>query len=281
MDALLLRARQRSWPAVALLLGPAVALLTLGFVLPVLQTAHDSVRNTDGSIGVDLANIGWALTTAEPRQALANSLAWAVVVPAASTVVGLATALLVASVRRRSIPQFLLVWPMSISYVGAASAWALVYQDRTSPLSTPLLMLIMIWVQSGFAMILLVAPIAGIPSDVVEAAAIDGAVGWRRLTAITVPMIAGRLLMVGLAIAVLSWKVFDIVRATTYGNYGTQVVANAMFTETFAKADAGHGSALAVILLIGVIPLVALPAISVRRQVLARSHRAGVGGAAR
>lgn len=283
MRAVLQRGRQRRSPgarrALAILLGPAAALLAVGLVVPVLGTADGSFRNADGSAWVGLQNYGWVLTAPATRQALQNTLLWIIVVPFVATALGLALALLLDGMRRQAIPRLLLLMPVSVSYVGAAVAWSLVYEHRATgqaqvgllgqvmswmgvtdqrawlldePWNTALLMVVMIWIQSGVAAILLTVGIRAIPSDVIEAAAIDGAVGWRRFADVIIPMIRGSLIVVATVLAAASVKVFDIVRTMTDGNYGTQVVANEMFTQAFAASQAGRSSALAMILALGV-----------------------------
>ena len=273
MDAVPLRGRRQSGLALAVLLGPTLVVLFIGLVLPTLQTGYASLRNADGSAWVGLRNFGWALSDGNALTGLMNSLTWTVVVPVAATALGLAAALMLQRQRSGSVPGLLLLWPLAVSYVAAGTAWGLLYQDLSLPWSTLLLTAVMIWIQSGFAMVLLGLAIAGIPADVVEAATLDGAVGWRRLVAITLPMIGGRIVVVLTTIAVVSWKVFDIVRTTTDGADGTAVVATQMYRQAFDEADAGRGSALAIILLIGVIPLVAFNARRVRDQVVVRAHR--------
>lgn len=297
MKAVMPRERQRRTPgarlALAILLGPAAVLLVIGLVVPVLQTADGSIRNADGTAWVGLQNFGWVLTTVAARQALLNTLLWAIVVPLVATALGLALALLLDGKRRQALPRLLLLLPVSISSVGAAVAWGLVYEHRAAgqaqvgllgevmswlgitdprawllaqPWNTALLMVVMIWIQSGAATILLTVAIRAIPADVLEAAAIDGAVGWRRFADVIVPMIRGSLIVTATIIAAVSVKVFDIVRTMTDGNYGTQVVANEMFTQAFAASQAGRSSALAMILLVGVGAMIVFNVRHVRDQ---------------
>jgi alpha-glucoside transport system permease protein len=144
-----------------------------GMVLPAIQTARLSVLSPDGRQFVGLSNFGWVLTSPNARQALANSLAWALAVPMASVILGLALALAVHRMRRRSLPLALLAMPMAMSYVGTCVAWLWL-----QPRSTPALMAIMTWVLAGLALLLLGAAIAAIPADILQAAQLDGAQGW-------------------------------------------------------------------------------------------------------
>jgi len=135
-----------------------------------------------------------------------------------------------------------------------------------APLNNFLLMIIMIWIQVGFAMVILSAAIKAIPTDVVEAAMLDGATGSRLFRFVTVPMIRGTLVVVLTTIMIAVLKVFDIVRVMTNGNFGTQIVANEMYSQSFVEDDKGRGSALAVILFVGVIPLVAYNIRQLRKE---------------
>jgi alpha-glucoside transport system permease protein len=134
------------------------------------------------------------------------------------------------------------------------------------PWNNFLLMVIMIWIETGFAMVVLSAAIKAIPGDVVEAAELDGAVGWKLFSRVTIPMIRGTLIVVLTTIMIAVLKIFDIVRTMTNGNFGTQVVANEMYSQAFVQFDVGRGSALAVILFIAVIPLIAYNVIQLRRE---------------
>ncbi len=123
------------------------------------------------------------------------------------------------------------------------------------PFNNFLLMVIMVWIQVGFAMVVLSAAIKAIPADVIEAAALDGATGAKLFRTVTIPMIRNTLIVVFTTILIAVLKIFDIVRTTTGGNFNTQVLANDMYNQTFTLFDNGRGSALAVILFIGVMPV--------------------------
>jgi alpha-glucoside transport system permease protein len=172
--------------------------------------------------------------------------------------------------------------PMAISFVGASIIWRFVFAYRPAdqeqyglfnqivvwlggepqlwlldqPINTFLLILVLIWVQAGFAMVVLSAAIKAIPSEIVEAARIDGAGAWQLFGRITLPSVWPTLLVVLITITVQTLKVFDIVRTMTGGNYGTSVIANEMYSQAFQQGQVGQGSALAVFLFVLVVPLV-------------------------
>ncbi len=264
-------------------LGPAILLLVAGLVVPAIQTIGKSTQNAAGTKFIGWENYAWVFGTDTNRQILTNTFMWLIIAPLFSTLFGLTLALLLDRMRRESIPKSLIFMPMAISFVGASIIWDLVYAYRDpakpqvgllsqvaiwlgienppnwlllQPWNNFLLMVIMIWIQTGFAMVVLSAAIKAIPGDVVEAATLDGATGWRLFSRVTIPMIRGTLIVVITTIMIATLKIFDIVRVMTNGNFGTQIVANEMYAQSFVQFDYGRGSALAVVLFVAVIPLV-------------------------
>ena len=134
------------------------------------------------------------------------------------------------------------------------------------PLNNGLLMVIMIWVETGFAMVVLSAAIKAIPNEIIEAVHIDGARGGQTFYYVTVPMIRNTLIVVLTTVMITTLKVFDIVRTMTGGNFGTQVLANEMYSQSFVQFNVGRGAALAVILFIAVLPLVGYNIVQLRRE---------------
>jgi alpha-glucoside transport system permease protein len=276
-------------------LGPAVVLVFIGLVIPALQTTYKSFFNADSSKWIGLKNYGWIFTTPDNRTFLINTALWIIITPIFSTALGLTLALLLDRMKRESLPKSLIFMPMAISFVGASIIWNLVYSykdpsvtpDQTGLLSAIviklgisnppnwilwqpwnnfLLMVIMIWIQTGFAMVVLSAAIKAIPMDVTEAAMLDGAYGWNLFRRVTVPMIRGTLVVVLTTIAIGVLKVFDIVRTMTGGNFGTQVLANEMYAQSFVQFDWGRGSALAVVLFVAVVPLIIYNVVQLRKE---------------
>jgi alpha-glucoside transport system permease protein len=124
----------------------------------------------------------------------------------------------------------------------------------------------MIWIQTGFAMVVLSAAIKGVPTEQLEAAQLDGTNAWQRFRNVTVPGIRPALVVVVTTISIATLKVFDIVRAMTAGNFDTSVVANEMYTQAFRANEPGRGSALAVILFVLVLPIVIYNVRVLRKQ---------------
>jgi alpha-glucoside transport system permease protein len=278
---------------IVVFLGPALLLLLIGLVVPAIRTIYLSVKNDDSSRVVGAKNFVWAFTTSQIHEVLINTLEWIIIVPLVTTAFGLMVALLVDRMKRQAIYKSLIFAPMAISFVGASIIWRFVYEARdpanpqigllsqvsmalgwkhppnwilSHPLNNFLLMVIMVWVQTGFAMVVLSAAIKAIPDEILEAARIDGARGPSLFFFVTVPMIRNTLIVVLTTIMITTLKVFDIVRTMTGGNFGTQVLANEMYSQSFVSFDNGRGAALAVILFVAVLPLVGYNIVQLRRE---------------
>jgi alpha-glucoside transport system permease protein len=218
------------------------------------------------------------------QQVLLNTVWWIVLVPVVATLFGLVYAVLVDRTRFEKAAKALIFLPMAISMVGASIIWKFVYEYReaaapqiglanqvlvwlglepyqfliTAPWNTFFLIVVMIWIQAGFAMTVLSAAIKSVPDDIVEAAQIDGATGFTLFRRVTVPTIRPAIVVVITTVAMTSLKAFDIVRTMTGGNYGTSVVANEFYTQTFRQGEqgVGIGAALAVVLFVIIIPVI-------------------------
>lgn len=284
------RWRQRLLPWV--FVGPALLLLTIYLVWPVVSTIVKSVTE-----GAGVANYGWALTTPANQQMYFNNVLWLVVGVAGSVGLGLLIAALLDRVRHESIAKTFIFLPLAISLVGASVIWRFVYawkpagqpqygllnavwtslgfepvpwiQTPDLHINTFALIFILIWLQTGFAMVVLSAAIKGVPAELSEAAKLDGATERQLFMRITVPMIKGSLATVSITTAIVVLKIFDIVYVMTGGHYDTDVVANQMFIQAFQFSDIGRGSVLAVILFVAVLPLMIINIRNINKQGLA------------
>jgi alpha-glucoside transport system permease protein len=279
--------------SIAIFVGPAVVLLLIGLVIPAIRTFYLSLLSDDSSRFLGLKNFQWAFTTSAIQQVLINTLLWIIIAPVVTTLLGLSLALLVDKLRGQAIYKSLIFMPMAVSFVGASFIWRFVYEARDpaqpqvgllsriaivlgfehppnwilqQPLNTFLLMVIMVWVQTGFAVVVLSAALKAVPDDVIEAARMDGAHGGRLLFFVTIPMIRNTLIVVLTTVMITTLKVFDIVRTMTGGNFGTQVLANEMYSQSFVQFNIGRGSALATILFLAVLPLVIYNIRQLRRE---------------
>ena len=275
-------------------LGPALLLLVVGLVFPALRTVYLSFLNEDGDKYLGAKNYKWAFTTDYiTHEVLLNTLLWIVIVPLVTTGLGLLVALLVDRLKREAVYKSVIFAPMAISFVGASFIWRFVYETRdpsnpqigllsqivmalgwkhppnwilSSPLNNFLLMVIMIWTQTGFAMVVLSAAIKAIPTEIIEAAKVDGAKGGKLFALVTIPMIRNTLIVVLTTVMITTLKVFDIIRTMTGGNFGTQVLSNEMYSQSFEQYNSGRGATLAVILFIAVLPLVGYNIVQLRRE---------------
>ncbi|MDZ8171828.1 carbohydrate ABC transporter permease [Microbacterium xanthum] len=270
---------------------PAALLLLIGLILPSIQTFVASFMNAAGNQFVGLDNFVWIFTQPDGIRTVANTIVWVLIAPTVSTAVGLAYAVFIDKTRGEKVYKVLVFMPMAISFVGASIIWNFVYAYRgpefqqigllnqilvwfggepqqwllTEPWNTLFLIVVLIWVQTGFAMVILSAAIKGVPTEQLEAAELDGTNAWQRFWNVTVPAIRPAIIVVLTTISIASLKVFDIVRTMTGGNFGTSVIANEMYTQ-FTKFEAGRSAAFAVILFLLVLPIVIYNARQIRKQ---------------
>jgi len=271
------RSQVRPW----LFIFPALLFLTLYLVYPVFETIRLSFYDKFGQNFVGFANYSWALTDGVFWQSAFNNLAWLIIVPSMATAFGLVIAVLADRLWWGNIAKSLIFMPMAISFVGASVIWKFIYTYRgpgieqigvlnaiitgmglppqawiTIPLlNSLLLMVILIWIQTGFAMVILSAALRGIPEETLEAARIDGANDVQIFFGIMIPQIWGTIVVVWTTITITVLKVFDIVYAMTNGEFQTQVLANLMYRWMFISGDYGRGSTIAVILMLAVVPI--------------------------
>ncbi|WP_066039375.1 carbohydrate ABC transporter permease [Herbiconiux solani] len=271
-------------------LAPAIILLLVGLIYPTIKTAIDSLFSSRGNF-VGLDNFVWVLTQPQNLRVILNTIIWVLVVPAASTIFGLAYAVFIDKSRGEKFFKILVFMPMAISFVGASIIWRFVYTYRPvdenqigllnqlvvwfggqpvqwlqeSPWNTFFLIVVLIWIQTGFAMVVLSAAIKGVPTEQLEAAELDGTNAWQRFVNVTVPGIRSSLIVVITTISIASLKVFDIVRTMTAGANDTSVLANEMYTQ-FKNFEYGRSAAFAVILFILVMPIVIYNARQIKKQ---------------
>jgi alpha-glucoside transport system permease protein len=281
--------------ALVIFLAPSLVLLLAGLIIPGIRTILFSFMNPDSNDWVGFDNYIWMLEDPNVKTIMANTILWILVVPLFTAGLGLLLAIMLDRIKHESIPKSLLFMPMAISFVGASIIFKFVYEYRdpgeiqigllsaiveflggtpkdwmlSKPLNTFLLMIIYVWTQMGFGMVILSAAIKAVPADIVEASALDGAHGWRLFRNITFPMIKGTFIVVLATGVVGALKVFDIVRTMTGGNFSTNVLANEMYSQVFVQFDQGKGSALAVILFLLLTPILIYNIRSLRME---RSH---------
>ncbi|MEU7901459.1 sugar ABC transporter permease [Actinoplanes sp. NPDC049118] len=266
-------------------LAPTLLMLLVGLVYPGIRTIYESFFDAAGDLFVGLDNYKTIFTDKDQLTVLTNTAVWVLLTPFVATAIGLLYAILVDKARMESFAKALIFMPMAISFVGASIIWKFVYAYRPDqanvkqigllnqivvwlggtpqtwlidwPVNTLLLIVVMIWIQAGFAMTVLSAAIKAIPEDIIEAARLDGVGPWGMFRFVTLPAIRPAVVVVLTTIGIGTLKVFDIVRTMTGGQYDTSVIANEFYSQSFRSDNQGLGSALAVLLFVLVIPIVA------------------------
>jgi alpha-glucoside transport system permease protein len=263
--------------------GPGAIILATYIVFPAIRTIWISFFNRTSDQFVGLQNYLYIFTDSDMLVILRNTLLWVVLVPAFSVILGLIIAVMTDRLSSfwEKTSKALIFLPMAISFVGASVIWRFVYAYRppgqeqigllnaivTSvgtdpvawiierPWNNLFLIFIMIWLQTGFAMVILSAAVKGVPKDLLDAARIDGCNEVRTFFSVIVPYVSGTILTVTTTILFLVLKIFDIVWVMTSGDFDTGIVASRMYEEAFVFRNFGRGSALAVFLFIIVIPV--------------------------
>jgi alpha-glucoside transport system permease protein len=268
---------------------PALLLLGIYLVYPAVSTIIRSFQDTKGAF--TFAN--WSsLGTGPFLEILRNNAIWLVVVTAGSVGLGLLVATLFDRIRREALAKIFIFTPLAISLVGATVIWSFVYAWQppsqpqfgllnaiwtsfgnkpipwatTFPINLPAEMLIMIWLQTGFAMVVLSAAIKGVSVEVLEAARLDGASERQIFFGVIVPLIRGSIITVATTIGIATLKIFDIVMSMSGGSNHDDVVAVRMFTEMFQFFNDGRAAALATVLFIAVLPVMIINLRNFRRQ---------------
>lgn len=270
-----------------LFLFPAMGALGLYLVYPVVGSFWRSLFNRSGEEFIGLGNYAALAGDEAFRTAVLNNLLWVLVVPAAATFVGLVAAQLTDRLSWGNVAKSLIFLPMAISFVGASLIWKFVYTNDADiglinairamlgangpvdVLQIPFwnnffLMVVLIWIQTGFAMVILSAALRGIPEETVEAAILDGANPFQIFFRIKVPQIMGTIVVVWTTITVLVLKVFDIVYTMTGGNFGTQILPSYMMS--FMFRDDGRATAVAFVIMLIVLPVMVWNIRQVRKE---------------
>jgi alpha-glucoside transport system permease protein len=297
MDSLvnMLPERMREGVRPAVFVGPALVVLGVYLVYPAINTVLLSLKDRDGEQWVWFDNFVEIFTEADTLVAIRNSLLWVVVVPFLAVGIGLAFAVLADKLGKRSesVAKSVIFLPMAISLVGASIVWKFIYSFRPEgfgeqigllngiwmglgnepiswlqqePWNNLYLMVILVWLQTGFAMVILSSAIKAVPEDILEAARIDGASEWQVFWKVVLPSISSTIVVVTTTIVITVWKVFDIVWVMTGGRDGTSVVAQRMVAEFFSFNNDGRGAALAVVLFIAVVPIMVINVKKFREQ---------------
>lgn len=290
-----------------LYLLPAIIVMTVFIVYPMINTIGLSLLNKDGTASAATTcqagqscwgifeNYHYALTaelnasspgalwTSFWNSSYGNTLKWIIFMVTGTVGIGLAFAMLTDRVKYEALAKAIIFMPMAISFVGAGVIWKFVYDYGTGNvqigllnaiitglgfppvafiatpgLSTAALIVVGIWIWTGFCMTILSASIKSVPDEIIEAARIDGATEWSVFWRVIVPIIMPTIIVVITTMVINTLKIFDIVYVMTGGNFGTDVIANRMYTEMYKNFNVGRGTAVAVVLVIAIIPFIYL-----------------------
>ena len=273
-------------------LAPALFLLVVGLAYPLIKTVVSAFFSNDSSHFVGLANFAYVFSGGSQGLIdLINQIVWVLVTPIIATAIGLIYAVLIDKSRGEKVLKLFVFMPVAISFVGASIIFKFFYDYQqgnqigllnqivvwfggqpvnwlqTSPLNDALLIIILIWTQTGFAMVLLSAAIKGIPEEQMEAAELDGANAFERFRNVTVPGIRPTIIVTWITISIVSLKVYDIIAATTQGQNGTGVISYDMVgLFNNLPPQTGTSSAEAVLLFVLILPFLIYNANNIRKQ---------------
>ena len=267
---------------VLIFIAPAFIVLFVFILYPVFETVRLSFYDKFGREFVGLHNYLWAINDPNFRRSILNNLGWLLIVPTLSTFFGLVIANLTDRIWWGTIAKSIIFMPMAISFVGAGVIWKFIYDYRGTGdqqigllnaivvsfgfepqawltiaiWNNLFLMAIMIWIQTGLALVIFSAALRGIPKETLEAARMDGASELRIFWSIIIPFLERTILVIWTMITILVLRVFDVIYAMTNGEWQTEVLANLMYDWMFrGGGDSGRGSVLAFCIMIGVIPI--------------------------
>lgn len=270
--------------------APAIIFVLIFLVYPTVQTIIWSFQNANSTIFVGLKNYALIFTSSNLLEVLKNNIFWLFLATAGTVILGLIIAVLADRVRAESVLKATIFVPMALSFVAASVIWGFVYAYQPpgqpqigllnaiitafggqpqgwltdSPGNDIALMVIYVWMWTGFCMVILSAALKGVPAEILEAARCDGAGEVKIFFGIIVPMISPTILVVTTTMVINVLKIFDVVYTLTGGNFHTNVVAMEFYNQLFNNGlgNFGMGSALAVLLLLAIIPVMV---INVRR----------------
>jgi len=266
---------------------PAYAAITLYLIYPAIQTMVYSFKDSSSTSWVGWDNYTNLLKQHGFQQTLINTLLWMLIVPAVTVALGLGVAVLADRLtpRGEQTAKTLVFMPMAISFVGAGTIWRFIYAYRPEGqpqiglqnaivtafggqpipwleqnqfhINSLFLMIMLLWAQVGFSMVLLSAAIKGVPIDTLEAARIDGANERQIFFSVMVPQIWGTIMTVFVTTLIAVMKIFDIVFVMTNGAFNTNVLGNEFFNQLFTNFNNGAAAAIVVMLMVATIPIMA------------------------
>lgn len=276
-----------------LYLTPALVMLGFFLVYPSLHTFYLSLFDKNSQTFVGIGNYAYAFTNRVMLTSFRNNALWVAVFTSITVFLGLVLAVLLDRVRYEVVVKSIIFMPMAVSFVSASVIWKFVYAFRPAQSSQigvlnavlrafgqpPLpwlierpwinnlcLIVVGIWVWTGFCLVVLSASYKSIPKQFLEAARVDGAGEWKIFWKVILPLLMPTVTVLATTMAIFVLKVFDIIYVMTNGNFGTEVIANRMYKEMFQFRNFGRSSAIAVVLLLFVLPMMLLNLRRFRRE---------------
>lgn len=274
-----------------LYLAPALIVMAAFIIYPGVTTLYLSLRNNQNTDWASSScqagqpcwgifeNFRYALTSDAMLTSFGNNIKWIILMVSGTVLFGLLIATLADRVRYEALAKAIIFLPMAISFVGAGVIWKFVYDYETTgnqigllnaiitglgfkpvsflsdpQINTLALIAVGVWMWTGFCMTILSAGLKSVPTEILEAARVDGATEWRVFTQITLPIISPTVAVVITTMVINVLKVFDIVYVMTGGNYGTDVIANRMYKEMYINFNTGQATAIAIVLILVIIP---------------------------
>ncbi|HEY62219.1 MAG TPA: sugar ABC transporter permease [Anaerolineae bacterium] len=262
--------------------GPAVVILLWYLALPAARTFWISLFNRDGTQFVGLSNYVAVFTERDMLEAFRNNVLWIIFGASLSVIAGLIISVLADRSKFENLAKSLIFLPMAISMVGAGVIWNFIYEVKdvadpqigllnaimvlfggkpqawtalNQPWNNLFLIVILIWMQTGYAMVIFSAAIKGIPEELIEASRVDGANELQIFFRIMIPYIMGTIITVSTTVIIFTLKIFDVVWVMTGGQFGTHVIATQFYRQAFTNQNKGFASAIAIVLLIAVVPV--------------------------
>jgi alpha-glucoside transport system permease protein len=290
IEAILRRVPRRWAPGLRpwLWLAPALTFLGVFLVYPTIATIIRSFFNRRGDAFVGLENFQWFFSQSDTLIALRNNALWVILLPLFVVGLGLLVAVLVDRVRYESTVKTVVFLPLAISFVAASVIWRFMYELDPNigtlnavvtglggdpiawllvqPWNNVFLIIVGVWLLTGFAMVILSAGLKGISTELLEAARVDGATEVQVFRRIVLPLLAPTIAVVATTIVIYALKTFDVVYTMTSGNFDTNVIANVMYQQLFNNNQQGRAAAIAVILLVAIVPVMVINIRRFRQQ---------------
>ena len=276
-------------------IGPVLALVGGLLIYPTVQTVMFAFMNEDSTSWVGFRNFAKLFADPNFGSTVFNNVLWVAVVPITTVIIGIAIATLTDALGpvRERIFKSIIFMPMAISFVAASSIWRMTYQwdagdtqigmlnaivkafggtpvvwmqTEQFSINSLLIMVVVIWSNAGFSMTLLSAAIKAVPEETIEAGAIDGATGWQSFFKIVLPQIRVTAVSVFITVLISTMKIFDVIWGMTGGNFHTNVLGVDFFLQYFVYNNTGKASAVVVLLMLAIIPIMIYQIRTYRRQ---------------